>query len=157
MMAEILGCFEEPRFNEVSVHGGQLYGEAHNIGLTIFEINEVNINITGSDGRVIRLMDYPNPSQWDRIDVTSGFNVQGTDGNQYLVPWYYPTNDRSGDGFCTGWWDHADPVYPDDPPFPHCMSDGPWAFWTNFDRKYFNGYFWPWGDSYWWPANWQNP
>lgn len=157
MMSEILGCFEEPRFNEEEVHGGKMYGQAYDIGMSVYSVGEVNINIAGSDGRIIRLMNYCDPVNWDKVSVQNGMMVVGSDGQSHLLSVYYPTNDRSGDGFCTGWWDHANPVYPDDPPYPHCLSDGPWAFWTNFDRKYFNGAVWPWGDNFWWPDNWQNP
>ncbi len=157
MMAETLGCFEEPRFTEVQVHGGRFDGEAHNIGLSIGQIGEVSINILGSDGRIIRLMNYGDPKQWDMVPVEQSISVTSPEGDTFQMSWYYPTNDRSGDGFLIGWWGHGDPIYPDDPPYPHCMSDGPWAFWTNFDRKYFDGFLWPWGDDYWWPATWQNP
>lgn len=184
MLAESTGYFSGPRLWEIEMHGDGFRGVAHNIGGSIAHIGEPTMNIVGSDGRVVRLLDYANLSAWKWDMGLGGFTIPAnpevenavettlkTDPNYVGVygdpslPYYYPANDRTGDLWVTGFrsgysgiaW--ADPWYTDQTDSVLlAMSDGPWAFWVTFDRFLFNQTdVYPWGSSFWHLTPWQNP
>ena len=179
MMAEAVGYYTGPRYWEIELHGGTFGGVAHNIGGQIAHVGEASMNVVGSDGRVVRLLDYANLQTWNWNQMLGGFTVPAntqvagasasqdmkTDPNfkaytpaDVALPYYYPANDRSGDAQVTGQPNHADPTYEDYTIYPEAMSDGTWAFWPTFDTFLFNNRdVQPWSGGYWPPAEWQNP
>ncbi len=170
MVAENVGNYEPfpGHFQQIDIHGGTFAGITHNIGLTIGAVGEPSMNVLGSDGSVIRLLDYANLNVWRWDKMLGGFTVPGNDtwdettldpdGRPAGLPYYYPCNDRAGDAQIVGRPGHADPVYADYTPYPQAMSDGAWAFWPTFDSILYNVEFLqPWDSGYWSPGNWQNP
>ncbi len=167
MMAEVV-CSEQgdyPFFTEMDIHGGTFAGSGVNIGVEVVRVGEASMNIVGSDGRVVRLLNYADFSSWKWGKCLWGAHVIPDKAGVVvpsLTPYYYPCNDRTGDVWITGQKEHSDPFYEGQDHIAdgslRPWSDLPWDFWTTFDQEIFNGSMMPWGNSdVWWPDTWQNP
>ena len=152
---------DNPLLTEMDIHGGAFTANfgANDIGVlsagsSIVSHGEPSMNICGSDGSVIRLLDYVGPS-WQ-------YYANRSEG-------YFACNDRSGDDTVTGQIGSSETPYTDQFHYAHggdeakaLMSGGggigglTWSFWGYFDIELFHGGGWPWltaGDR----SNWQNP
>ncbi len=170
MMAEAVCEFGFPMFNQMDLHGGTFAGTEYNIGMAISRVGEASMNVLGSDGRVIRLLNYADFASWKWDKCAFGtYVIPGAVGVTVPedMPYYYPCNTRTGDVWVAGQYGFSDPYYTNQhhlgPVPPPChrsylpMSDLPWDFWSTFDKELFNGSALPWGNGIWWPSTWQNP